>query len=275
MEKERSVRLEKKKKVALVLSMGGARGIAHIGVIEELTKRGFEIVSIAGSSMGALVGAMYAAGRLEAFKTWLFSWNLLEMWRLTDFSYGRGGLVKGDRFIEALSKIVPDTRIEDLPLPFVALATDITRGREVVFSKGSLFEAIRASISIPGLFRPVLRGDTVLVDGGILNPLPVGFVARSADDLLVAVDVNASDGKYRGQPTHPYRLLVKASRLMMGQISRYQMAGVRPDLLIELPGDDYEMLEFNHAEKIARWGAEAARKALDRYESGRNGDLSK
>lgn len=138
-----------KQKIALVLSMGGARGIAHIGVIETLLEYGYEITSITGSSMGAMVGAMYATDRLEACKEWLCSWDKRKMWQLADLTLSRDGLVKGDRFIRELKRIVPDIPIENLPLPYAALATDIANECEVKFTSGSLFHAIRASISIP------------------------------------------------------------------------------------------------------------------------------
>ena len=153
-----------KQKVALVLSMGGARGIAHIGVIEELLRHNYEITSIAGSSMGAMVGAMYASGKLEECKEWLYSWDKRKMWELADLTLSRDGLVKGDRFIKELKEIIPDMNIEDLPIPYVAMATNIVCDQEVRFDSGSLHEAIRASISIPMLFRPLRKDGMVLVD---------------------------------------------------------------------------------------------------------------
>ena len=248
--------------VSLVLSMGGARGIAHIGVIEELLGQGYRIASIAGSSMGALVGAMYATGRLEACKEWLCSWNKRTLWQLADISLSRDGIVKGDRFIRELKQILPDIRIEDLPLPYVAMATDIVGEQEVKFTKGSLFDAIRASISIPMLFRPFRLGEQRLVDGGILNPLPLNHAIRCSDDLLVAVDVNAPAGKQGRKRLNPYQLMTKSSRLMMQQITRYQLAQTPPDLLVSLCGDDYDMMEFFRAEEIIEAGREAAKEAL-------------
>ena len=250
---------------ALVLSMGGARGIAHIGVIEALLAHGYHITSLAGSSMGALVGAMYATGRLEACKQWLCTWNRRKMWQLADLSLSRDGLVKGDRFIRELSRLLPDVNIEDLPLPYAALATDITSGEEVKFDHGSLFDAIRASISIPMLFRPFRRGDhQLLVDGGILNPLPLNHAVRTPGDLLVAVDVNAPAGKKGRKRLNPYQLITKSSRLMMQQITRYELVQTPPDLLISLCGEDYDMMEFFHAEKIVEAGRRAAKEMLRR-----------
>lgn len=255
---------EGKQKIALVLSMGGARGIAHIGVIEELVEQGYEITSIAGSSMGAMVGAMYATGRLEECKQWLCTWNKLKIWQLADISLSRDGIVKGDRFIRELKRILPDINIEDLPLPYVAMATDIVSEQEVKFDKGNLFDAIRASISIPMLFRPFRRGEQRLVDGGILNPLPLNYAVRTSGDLLVAVDVNAPANKKGRKRLNPYQLMTKSSRLMMQQITRYELAQTPPDLLISLCGEDYDMMEFFHAEEIVEAGRRAAKEALRR-----------
>ncbi len=250
--------------VSLVLSMGGARGFAHIGVIEELLSQGYQITSIAGSSMGAMVGAMYATDKLEECKQWLCTWNKRKMWQLADISLSRDGIVKGDRFIRELKELLPDVRIEDLPLPYVAMATDIVGEQEVRFDHGNLFDAIRASISIPMLFRPFRHGEQRLVDGGILNPLPLNHVIRTPGDFLVAVDVNAPAGKKGRKRLNPYQLLTKSSRLMMQQITRYQLAQTPPDLLISLCGDDYDMMEFFRAEEIIADGRRAAKEALCR-----------
>ncbi len=251
-----------KKHVTLVLSMGGARGIAHIGVIEELLAQGYEITSIAGSSMGAMVGAMYATDKLEACKEWLCTWNKRKMWQLADLSLSHDGLVKGDRFIRELKGLLPEVNIEDLPLPYVALATDLVSEQEVRFDRGNLFDAIRASISIPMLFRPFRRGEQRLVDGGILNPLPLNHAIRTPGDLLVAVDVNAPAGKQGRKRLNPYQLMTKSSRLMMQAITRHELARTPPDLLIRLCGEDYDMMEFFRAEEIIEAGRQAAKEAL-------------
>lgn len=252
-----------KQKVALVLSMGGARGIAHIGVIEELLHHNYEITSIAGSSMGAMVGAMYASGKLEECKEWLYSWDKRKLWGLADFTLSRDGLVKGDRFIKELKQIIPDMNIEDLPFPYVAMATDIVRDQEVRFDSGNLFDAIRASISIPMLFRPLRKDGMVLIDGGILNPLPLAHVHRTAGDILIAVDVNAPIDTGRKKKVSPYNLLTESSRMMMQQIIRYQVERYQPDIMIQMPGSAYDMLEFHHAVAIVETGAEITRKVLE------------
>ena len=178
------------KNVALVLSGGGPRGFAYIGAIEELESRGYRITSIAGTSIGSLIGGVYAAGKLDDVKQWLYSLDVWNMFSLIDFSLSMNHLVKGDRIISALKDIVPQINIEDLNIPYKAVATNLYTGEEVVFSSGDLFSAIRASISIPTLFKPVEYNDSLLIDGAMSNCLPINRVERTPGDILVAFDVN-------------------------------------------------------------------------------------
>lgn len=178
--------------VTLVLSGGGARGIAHIGVIEELERRAYEIASVTGTSMGALVGGVYADGALDPLKEWLLSLDKLRVFRLVDFTLSRSGLVKGDRVFNRMRDFIPDTPIEELRIPYAAVAVDLVRKEEVVFRQGSLFEAIRASVSIPSVLTPVKTQGRILVDGGVLNNIPVNHAPRVPGDILVVVNVNAS-----------------------------------------------------------------------------------
>lgn len=180
------------KKIALVLSGGGARGIAHIGVIEELEKHGYEITSIAGTSMGALVGGFYALGKLEEYKEWLFTLDRFKVFSLFDFTLSWQGFVKGDKVLKKIQEFISDKNIEELPIPYAAVAVDIIQNKEIVFTSGSVFDAIRASISIPTVFTPVKTEHGLLVDGGVLDNLPVQYVSRTEGDLLVAVNVNAN-----------------------------------------------------------------------------------
>lgn len=180
------------KNVALVLSGGAARGMAHIGVIEELEERGYNITSVAGTSMGAMVGGIYASGKLPEFKEWAVQLERHDMFRLVDFSFGGNGLIKGEKVLTKIQEFVPDTPIENLPIPYSATAVDLKHREEVVFTKGSLFNAIRASIAIPSVFTPITHNDLVLVDGGVMNNLPISNVKRNNGDLLVAVHVNAA-----------------------------------------------------------------------------------
>lgn len=151
--------------VALALGAGGAKGLAHIGVIEEIEAQGYSIVAIAGSSMGALIGGIHAAGRLDVYRDWVCALAKLDVLRLVDWTFSGGGLIKGEKIIETLRGLVGDVQIEELPLTFTAVATDLERGREVWLSRGGLFDAIRASIAIPTVFRPHLIDGRRLVDG--------------------------------------------------------------------------------------------------------------
>lgn len=182
-----------KKEVALVLSSGGPRGLAYIGAIEELIARGYTIHSVAGTSMGSLVGGVFAAGRLAEFKEWITSLSGWSVFSLMDLSVSKNHFVKGDRIVEAIKEIVPDVDIQSLKIPYCAVATDLCTGEEVVFRSGKLFEAIRASISIPSLFRPVQYGMSMLIDGCMVNCLPLNHVERKRDDLLFAFDTNYMD----------------------------------------------------------------------------------
>ena len=179
-----------KKSVALVLSSGGPRGLAYIGAIEVLQSRGYTIHSVAGTSMGSLVGGVFAAGKLAEFKEWITTLDGWKVFSLMDFSLSKNHFVKGDKIMDAIKCIVPDVDIESLEIPYRAVATDISTGEEVVFSSGKLFDAIRASISIPSLFRPVPYGMSMLIDGCMVNCLPLNRVVRSEDDILVAFDTN-------------------------------------------------------------------------------------
>jgi len=180
-----------KQKVALVLGSGGARGTAHIGVIRELEKRGYEITSISGMSMGALVGGVYATGKLDEYESWLRSLGKMDIFNLVDFTLSTSGIIKADRVLKEIQKFIPDHIIEELPISYAAVVTDFKQKKEVVLTEGSLFEAIRASISIPLVITPVLKSDTIFVDGGVLNPIPTNRVERQKDDILIAVDVNS------------------------------------------------------------------------------------
>ncbi len=183
----------KSKDVALVLSSGGPRGWAYIGAIEELESRGYNITSVAGTSIGSLIGGIYAAGKLEEVKEWLFSLDAWKVFSLMDLSLSKNHLVKGDKVIDAIMGIVPNVNIEELHIPYRAVAADLYTGEEVVFDRGPLFQAVRASISIPSLFRPVKYGYRTLVDGGVVNTMPIDRVVRNGNDILVAFDVNDVD----------------------------------------------------------------------------------
>ena len=183
-----------RKNVALVLGSGGARGLAHIGAIEALEERGYTITSIAGCSMGSIIAGMYAAGQLKEAKEWFLSVDKQLILRMMDINLlSSNSLVKGQRIIQELQKVVPDRPLEKLPIPCTIIASDLMHTEEVVFRTGSLFQAVRASISIPLFFSPVQMGERLLVDGGILNPLPLHVVERTEGDILVAMDISGKD----------------------------------------------------------------------------------
>ncbi len=180
----------RKPRIGLALGAGGAKGLAHIGVIEEIHRRGFDIVAIAGSSMGALVGGIEAAGKLDIYRDWVTTLAKFDVLKLVDWSLSGGGFIKGDRIIGTLRQMIGELEIDDLPVQFTAVATDMERHREVWLTHGSLFDAIRASIAIPSLFRPHLIHGRRLVDGALLNPVPVTPLMRTPCDYIIAVSVD-------------------------------------------------------------------------------------
>lgn len=225
-----------KKEIALVLSSGGARGIAHIGVIEGLEAEGFQVHAVAGCSMGAVVGGLYAAGKLKELKDWLCDLDKIDVFKLFDFTISSKGFIKGEKVFNELRSMLDDCNIEDLRLPYAAVAVDLRSDEEVVFSKGSLYEAMRASAAIPSIVTPVKTKNGLLVDGGVLNPIPLDLVKRKEGDLLVAVDVNA-----RG-PYHAPKLVKEKQREQEKQQNDYRYKVKKfMDKMWELwPGDDKE-----------------------------------
>ena len=180
------------KTVSLVLGSGGARGYAHIGAIDALLSQGYEIIAISGCSMGALVGGLYAAGKMDEYRDWVTGLSYVDVLRLLDMTFVSRGAIKGDKVFAVINELIGDMTIEELPIPFTAVATDLLNQKEVWFQSGSLQLAMRASLSIPSLFTPVIHGNRVLVDGGVLNPLPIAPCVSAHADLVVAVDVSSS-----------------------------------------------------------------------------------
>lgn len=179
------------KTVALVLGSGGARGMAHVGVIQEIEARGYKVVSVSGCSIGAVVGAFYSANKLDVFYEWAKSLNYLTVLRLVDFSFISNGAIRGDKLFSVLSDMLGDIQIEDLPIPYTAVATDLISSKEVWFQRGSLERAMRASAAIPGLIQPVEYENRLYVDGGVLNPLPIAASVSAHADYIIAVDLSA------------------------------------------------------------------------------------
>lgn len=181
------------KKVALVLGSGGARGLAHIGAIEELERQGFQITSVSGTSIGSLIGGFYAMGKLPEFTDWVSTLRKKDIYSLMDFTISTNGLLKAEKVFKKMNAFIQDIPIEEMNIPFSAVATDIINRKEVVFTNGSFYEAARASVSIPTVITPVPDGNRILVDGGLLNPIPVNCVARTEGDILVAVNLYDSN----------------------------------------------------------------------------------
>ena len=290
-----------KQPISLVLSGGGARGIAHIGVIEELEKQGFEIKSIAGTSMGALVGGVYAAGKMQEYKNWICTLDKLDVFNLVDFTFSKQGLVKGDRVINKMKEFIPDINIEDLKIHYAATATDISSREEVVFTKGSLYEAVRASISIPTVFTPVKTENALLVDGGVINNVPINRVKRTKDDIIIAVHVNADIPAYRpvfsknekdkkeslylkrmkefqgklykklpmgkGDEMGYFDLINKTIALLTYQISKMTIERYPPDILINVSRKSCGAFDFYKAEELVEIGRHAATISLDEYKN--------
>jgi NTE family protein len=180
------------KTISLVLGSGGARGYAHIGVIEAIEKKGYEIKSIAGSSMGALIGGLYAVGKLEEYKQWVLNLNYYDIYQLISISLVDGGLVDAEKVFDKIKNFIGDVNIEDLPIQYKAVATDLNTQEPIIFEKGKLIDAIRASIAVPTIFVPVYKDNRILVDGGVLNPLPINLTSKDQTDLKIAVNLDAN-----------------------------------------------------------------------------------
>ena len=262
----------------------------HIGAIEELEAQGYRITSIAGCSMGALIGGVYAAGKLPEFREWMKTVDKKKMLELTDFSLSLNHIVKGTRIIKAIMEFVPDVLIEDLPIPYCAVATDWISGHEVVIDKGSLFEAIRASISLPSFYEPVRRDGMILIDGGVVNPIPMNRVKRHDGDLLVGVDVSGHDYKAQWEKQQRqteiqkhdkslkaklldmitpdniefnyYTLLSRTSSIMIRQNSILMTQLTKPDILIDIQMSRYGGFDYDKSERLIAIGHNKTKQAI-------------
>lgn len=280
-----------REQVALVLGAGGARGLAQIGVIEALDARGFEIVSVAGSSSGALVGGIYAAGKLREFREGIERMSRGDFLRLLDPVVGRAGLLGGNGLVDAMREVVGDPLIETLPVQFTAVAVDMERQRVVWLREGRLWDALRASFAIPGLFTPHQVHGRELVDGGLLAPLPIMASRLSDAHRLIAVDMHGRPAQPAGEPaptattrtSNGSRLarwfdrrlgndpdepgfaetMSRALDTMQAQIARVQLALDPPELVINIARDVCEFYEFWRAREVIAIGRAEADKALD------------
>jgi NTE family protein len=256
----------KAKTVSLVLGSGGARGLAHIGVIQVLEEKGYEIKSIAGCSAGALIGGIYAAGKLSEYEEWVRQIRRFDMINLLDIAWVGGGLVKGDKVIRIMRDLVGDRLIEDLPMPFTAVATELESGREVWLSKGPLFDAIRSSCSLPIFFTPSRFRGTMLVDGGVVNPVPIAPVFDDHTDITIAVNLGGKPNKDlapdRKKDIGAADVAYLVFDAMQSTIARQKLAAYPPDLTIEIPRNAAKTFEIDRAAEIIELGRKAALSTL-------------
>jgi NTE family protein len=257
------------KKVHLVLGSGGARGIAHIGVIEALEEAGYEICSITGSSIGAVVGGMYCAGHLPTYKDWLLQLSKTSVLRLFDFTITGRGFVKGQKVYNTLRRFTGDCNIENFAIPFTAVATDILSNAEVHFSSGDFYTALRASTAIPGMVTPVTIGQQLLVDGAVLNPLPLNAVNNAGNLLVVAVSLHGCTAKEtlapvdKKQKSPGFIDMLNISydytqqRLIKLMIEKHQ-----PGILVQIPRDVCKGFDFHKAQELIEAGRVAFGKAI-------------
>lgn len=283
------------KNIALVLSSGGARGLAEIGVIEALENNGFNITSVSGSSIGAMIGGLYAMGKLDNYSQWIKTFDRKAIWGLMDISIKNQGLLKGERVLDKMKDFIPDINIEDMNIPFTAIATDILNEKAVVFEKGSYYEAIRASIAIPAVFTPVKYNNTILVDGGVLNPIPIEHVIRQSNDILVVVNLYGEKESFIEEnnllnlPQNNYNLktiadklsrliatgnkrsigyislLTTSSSYMVHKIAELNIEKYKPDILINIPSNRASTFDFHRADELIKYGEFVANKAVRNY----------
>jgi len=284
------------KKAALVLSGGAARGLAHIGVIEELERQNYKISSLSGNSMGAFIGAVYVMNKLPEFKDWILTLDKKNIFKYLDFSFGKQGFIKGNKIINKLKTFFPDTDIKNLQIPFSIVAGDIQNMKEVVFTEGSLYEAIRASVSVPGIFKPVKKDTMILVDGGVVNPIPINRVKRTKNDLLIASYVNAEipyfpvfeDKQYikdletdykrkinefknklnnilskeNKEKLNYFTLLSKSTNLLTHKLSVMNIEKYKPDILINISRRSASHFDFLKAKELIEAGRKATKESL-------------
>ncbi len=281
--------------VSLALGGGGARGLAHIGVIRWLTENGYIIRSIAGSSMGALVGGIYATRKLDVYAEWVLAIERMDVVRLLDPAFSRAGLFKGERIIGVLRNLIGDCAIEDLPISFTAVATNLLSGEEVWLREGKLFDAIRASIATPLIFTPFKYGARILLDGALVNPLPIAAILGDTTDLTVAVNLSAP-AELRPLPPAsapivtrganwrrirafierglkgdrmpglrvlgPIDIAFESMQMMQDTIARLKIAANLPDVIVEIPRNACGYHEFWRAKELIALGHERTARAF-------------
>ncbi len=265
-------------KISLVLSGGGARGYTHIGAIEELKSQGFEIISIAGTSMGAVIGGLEACGKLNEYKNWVTSLDFFDIFKFLKSPFK----LDGHKIFSKVRKIAGTHKIEDLPIKFTSVATDLTRKKETWFQKGDLWKAVMASSAIPGVFDPVKINNRLMVDGGVLNLMPIAPVMSDMSDLIIAVnlygeernlDIKISKETKKKQNifTEIWKKMFQEKEntvnmsidLMMEVIFRYRKAEYVPDIEIDIPMNIADWYEFHRAPELIEIGKLLTKKALE------------
>jgi NTE family protein len=275
-------------KVSLVLSSGGARGIAHISIIESLLKEGYDIVEISGTSIGSLVAAFYACGKLDKFKKWILKLDKIKTFSLMDFTVSQSGIIKGDKVFSSLKKIIPDEKIENLKIPISIIATDIFNNKEVVIRSGSMYDAIRASCSIPGLVKPYSLNGVDYVDGGVLNPLPINKLHYREN--IITVNLNSPPLKKSNKKETTtlymnyfnsikkffsnnnnsrhlgiYDITYRSVHMIQNQLSVYQIEKHKTLKNINIPCDICHPLEFYKAGEILKSGIKFYNETKNNY----------
>jgi len=268
------------KKINLVLSGGGARGFAHIGVIKVLKEKGYEISSISGTSMGALIGGLEAYGKLEEYEKWITQKSLLDIIRLLEIDFklkNPNGFLSLDYLYQTMKEEFGDINIEQMPIKFTAVATNLTKNKEIWFQNGPFYDALKATTAIPGYFEPYINDkNEIIVDGGVLNIMPIAPTLSNEADLTIAVDVNSniySEYKIKSCNT----LLEKMWKsifaqkqdikslsidLMMNYIYNLRLYEYKPDILIQIPSSIADTFDFHKHNKIIDIGAKIAKKIL-------------
>ncbi|NPA50348.1 MAG: patatin [Epsilonproteobacteria bacterium] len=261
-----------KRRVALILGSGGARGYAHIGAIEILKEFNFEITSISGASMGALVGGLYAANKLKEYREWVESINVIDLLTLLDVGLGSAAIFKGDKVYSKLEELIGKVKIEELKIKYTAVAADIKNSKEYWFQEGDLLTAIRASSAIPAIFAPIKYKEMLLVDGGLLNPLPAAPLSSVDADLTIAINLYDKDSPIFDKKSDESKMLkwlskfIPQNRLNIFDIAdmtfdtaqysltKYRLCGYYPDIIVNIPKNICKTFEYYRAKEIIKIG---------------------
>jgi len=268
-------------KINLVLSGGGARGFGHIGVIKVLKEKGYEIASISGTSMGALIGGLEAYGKLEAYEKWITKKSLMDIIKLLGVDFHKNSLQNGflnlDYLYDSMKKEFGDINIENMPIKFTAVATNLTKSKEIWFQNGPFYDALKASTAIPGYFSPYIsKNGDIIVDGGVLNILPIAPTLSSEVDLTIAVDVNANiyseykieydnnflENMWRAFFSPKDDIKSLSIDLMMQYIYNLRLYEYKPDILIQIPASICNTFDFHKHKEIIEIGKQIAQKVL-------------